>query len=260
VSYSCQDDCPDLSGCPEGQTPFFTIRRRDTKPDLVFEVSDCDGPIDLTGLVAEISMWALAKLKKTIAPEDTIISLADGVGFEQITVGDVILVSRSRAIEQMLVLSFDETKKLIYVHRGYHGSRTFEHPKGSVLKIFRVLNASASTEMEYMDIMQVDGSVKTNVLVKSKLVYEWGEGDTCLPGCFWAEFKLIKISSATPFAPMYLVDPSSISGISLVSYSNEDLGCALPTNAEWIRRFPTCGEGLLIKVEESPTSEMLLGA
>jgi hypothetical protein len=260
VSYSCQDDCPDITGCPTDQSPFFIIRRRDTKPDLILEVSDCDGPIDLTGLVVEISMWALTKLKKTIAPEDTIISFADGIGFEQVMVGDVILVSRSRAIEQMLIVGFDEKLKLIQVQRGYHGSRTFEHPKGSVLKIFRVLNASALTEMEYMDIAQIDGSVKTNVLVKSKLVYEWQDGDTCLPGCFWAEFKLIKMSSASPFAPMYLVDPSSISGISIISYSTTDLGCALPTNSEWVRRFPTCGEGLLIQIQESPTTELLLGA
>lgn len=247
--------CLDKLGCPDGVCPDFTIRRHDTKPDFKFSVEDCDGPIDLTDLVCEASMWVKAKLKKSIAVDDTYISLADGIGFEQAQVGDVIVMSRARAPEQMLVTGFDENNKLIQVQRGYNGSLIYPYAKGSALRMFRVLNSVATTEMVKEDIPQVDGTTKTNVITKSSLVYEWLSADTCLPGCYWFEFKLLKMADADV---MMLGEDSISAPISFISYTPSQSGCGAGEGVQWVQRYPTIGDGFLIKIVDSPTAENIV--
>ncbi|WP_248532327.1 hypothetical protein, partial [Erwinia amylovora] len=46
--------------------------------------------------------------------------------------------------------------------------------------------------MVYQDVIQVDGTTK-NELTDSFIVYEWGPNDTCLAGCYFIEFKLLKM-------------------------------------------------------------------
>ena len=66
--------CPDKFGCPSDRCPDFLIRRHDTKPALKVSVADCDGPLDLSGLILEVNMWAKGKLKKSITEDDTYFS------------------------------------------------------------------------------------------------------------------------------------------------------------------------------------------
>ena len=68
--------CPDEYGCLSGKCPDFTIRRHDTKPAFKVKVEDCDGPLDLTGLVLEATMWAKGKLKVAMDQDDTEIGRA----------------------------------------------------------------------------------------------------------------------------------------------------------------------------------------
>jgi len=80
-SQGCQPaPCLDKFGCPDNRCPDFFIRRHDTKPPFKVAVEDCDGPMDIQGLVIEVNMWAMGKLKKTLATTDTNFVLADGVG------------------------------------------------------------------------------------------------------------------------------------------------------------------------------------
>jgi hypothetical protein len=219
-------------------------------------VEDCDGPLDLTDLVCEASMWARGKLKKLVAADDTYFGLADGIGFDQILVGDIVVVDRVRLPEQMLVTGFDEANRLIQVQRGYNGSPVADHPKGTGVRIFRVLNATAATEMTTQDVTRVDGTVDEGVITHSYLVYEWAANDTCVPGCFWFEFKLLKMSAGMAFAGP-LGACSTTPSISFISTGPDDIGCGLGDGVEWVRRFPLSGEGLLVKVVDSPTSEGL---
>jgi len=250
------DDC---NKCPP-YCPDLTIRRHDTKPVFRFDIEDCDGPIDLTDMVLEVSMWVAAKLKKAITTADTYFGLADNVGFDQAQVGDIIVMGRVRAPEQMLVTGFDEANKLIQVQRGYNGSIIANYPKGSSLKIFRILNAVGTTEMVREDIPQVDGTTKTDVLTRSSLIYEWQAGDTCNPGCFWLEFKLLKmegsgsLGSEGPFFGAGVSTPS----ISFISYTPSQVGCGIGDGVEWVRRYPTTGEGFLIHIIDSPTAENVI--
>lgn len=114
--------CPTEDGCIPGVCPDFVLRRHDTKPNFRVKMEDCDGPMDLTDLILEATMWAKAKLKKTITPSDTYFALADNIGFNQIMVGDIIFMDQARLPEKMLVIAFDETNRLIEVQRGYHGT------------------------------------------------------------------------------------------------------------------------------------------
>lgn len=200
-SCGSQNACLDKFGCPSDRCPDFTIRRHDTKPPLRVSVEDCDGPLDLQGLVVEINMWALAKLKCNISTTDEYFSLADNIGFEQIMVGDIIVMDRVRMPERMLVTAFDEENKLVKVQRGYHGTTPSSWKKGSKMRIFRVLNAPAEAELVFEDQQQVDGTVKKNILVSAHLVYEWQPEDTCLPGCYWLEFKLLKMIDVVYYLP-----------------------------------------------------------
>lgn len=246
--------CPDKFGCFPNVPVDFCIKRHDTKPPFKVIVEDCDGPMDLTGLVLEASMWAKAKLKKDLSSTDTQFQVADNIGFEQCMVGDIIVVSgRVRAPEQMLVTGFDETNSYIKVQRGYHGTPVTSFKRGTAIKIFRVLNAPGTIEMDVEDIQQVDGSVKEDQITESRLVYEWAARDTCLPGCYFLEFKLLKMLD--PDAVDASATPSVPSSASVVSYSDFQMGCTVGVGVDWVRRYPSNAEGYLIRVNDSPTSE-----
>ncbi len=200
-SGSCQSSCASKDGCPDGVCPDFIIRRHDTRPPLKVAVEDCDGPMDFRGLVIEANMWALAKLKADINELITYFRLADDIGFEQVMVGDIIVLDRVRLPERMLVIGFDETNKLIRVQRGYHGTTPSTWKKGTTLRIFRLLSAPAQSEMVFEDIENVDGTTDKNVLTASYLVYDWQPEDTCLPGCYWLEFKVLKMIDVVFYLP-----------------------------------------------------------
>ena len=232
--------CTDLLGCDSGICADFALKRHDTKPDFKLNLSDCDGPVDLTGLIAEGSMWANAKLKSSITTEDTIISFADGVGFNQVMINDVLILDRIRMPEKLLVVDFDEIGKTITVQRGHDSTNVQIWNKGTKIKIIKFTNITSSTEMIYQDVEQMDGS-KVNTLMESFIIYEWGQYDTCLPGCYWLEFKLMK--------PSDVITPITSSD------QVESYGCGLPDGIEWIRRFPSTSEGFKIQIFDTPTGE-----
>ena len=103
--------------------------------------------MDLTGLVLEANMWANGRLKKAITETDTSLSLADNIGFCQALPGDIIVMDRCRTPEQMLITGFDEDNYLIFVERGYNMTEISNWKRGSKLRIFRLMNAPAITEM-----------------------------------------------------------------------------------------------------------------
>jgi hypothetical protein len=196
-----ESTCVDKFGCPPGVCADFVIRRHDTKPPLKIAVEDCNGAFDLQGLVIEVNMWAVAKLRDTINETDTYFRLADNIGFEQIMVGDIIVFDRVRMPERMLVTAFDEINKVVKVQRGYHGTTPSAWKKGDSMRIFRILNAQAESELVFEDITGVDGVTEKDVLTESYLVYEWLPEDTCLPGCYWLEFKVLKMIDVVWYLP-----------------------------------------------------------
>lgn len=251
--YGNSQSCPSKDGCPPDVCPDFTIRRHDTKPAFKVNVGDCDGPFDLTDLVLEASMWAKAKLKTAISETDDYFRFADDIGFEQVMVGDIIVMDRARLPEHMLVTGFDETNKYVQVQRAYHGTSAASWKKGTSFKIFKFMGSVAETEMLYQDILQIDGTTAEDQLTDSFLIYEWGENDTCLSGCYWFEFKLMKMTVES--------SSLSISSVETPSFTDPDLtpasfGCGLASGVEWVRRFPVEGEGFLIKITDSPTTEL----
>lgn len=208
--------CPDQYGCIPGQCPDFTIRRNDTKPSFRVKMEDCDGPLDLTGLVLEASMWAKGKLKKALALTDTYFSLADNIGFNQMMVGDTIIMDRPRSPEHMLVVGFDEDDGLVLVQRAYHGTVAQNWKRGTPLRILKFSNSQAQTEMLFQDVLEMDGTTNPDVLIDSFFVYEWGPTDTCLPGCYYLEFKLIKMIDFVPISN--IIRPDDDDAISCVSW------------------------------------------
>jgi len=242
--------CPDEFGCNPCVCPDFTIRRHDNKPPFKLKIEDCDGPMDLTDLIVEATMWAKAKLKTAITASDEYFALADNIGFHQIMVGDIIVVDRPRLPEQMLVTAFDETNKLVKVERGHNGTQAQAWKKGHAIRIMKFIDSEAESEMIYQDVLQLDGTIAEDQLIDSFFVYEWQENDTCLPGCYYLEFKLIK--SASGMAAQ--ADEPSFTSPDLTP---ADFGCGLGANVEWIRRFPLENEGFLIHIVDSPTSEIL---
>lgn len=249
---SSSSSCVDEYGCPPGVCPDFIIRRHDTKPAFKVKIQDCDGPMDLTDLILEASMWAKAKLKKAITEDDDYISLADGIGFNQIMVGDVIIMNRPRLPERMLVEAFDETNKLVKVSRGYQGTTPQSWKKGTELKIMKFSGATAVTEMTLENIIQIDGTVKEDQLTDSYLIYEWSGTDTCLPGCYYLEFKLMKMAEDS--LSMQATD-EIIPSFTDPNLTPADFGCGLAPGVEWVRRFPL-HEGFLISIIDSPTAEI----
>ena len=204
------------------------------------------------------------------------------------------------------------------------------------MRIFRVKDAPAEAEMIFEDVENPDGTKEEDVLTASYLVYEWEPEDTCLPGCYWMEFKVLKMKDVVYFLPggnwvgeihqdsnqCFFTGSSSSDGSVKLSYDQvEDVyrlpstvwtgpthvmsdgnvmtgtvhndgsvtlnqtgvpqdgsyddsglvtamnvplsniipsftdpsltpyyfGCILGEGVEWVRRFPVCGEGFLIK-------------
>lgn len=227
-------NCPDAFGCPPNACPHFVIKRHDTAPPFKVEVFDEDGdPLDTTGLVLEASMWAKGKLKTALTAGSTSLSLADNIGFQQILVGDVIIMERVRSPEHMTVTGFDEENYLVLVERGANGTAASAWKKGTPLKVMRFQNAPAATELVTDDVLNLDGTTTEDELIHSYLVYEWTANDTCVPGCFWLEFKLLTMGADLPSTV-----PSCYSG----------------DGVSQVRRFPACGE-YLIKICDSPTAE-----
>lgn len=230
--------CPQCDGCIPGVCPDFIIKRGDTQPPFKFIVKDENGPIDLTGLVIEANMWADAKLKSNITALDTSLALADNIGFCQILPNDIILMNNVRSPEQMRITGFDEVNSLVFVERGLNGTTPQAWKRGSSMRIFRIMNGPAMSEMVYDNTTNVDGTVNCNVLEESILVYEWGVNDTCIPGCFHFEFKVLKMSG-----PIVVPSVTQL--------------CFLGIGVEWTRRFPVCGD-LLIKICDTPTTETFI--
>lgn len=243
--------CSNRNGCQAGVCSDFVIKRHDTQPPLRIAVTDCDGAMDLsdTNLVLEANMWCKAKLKTAITPQDTYFRLADDIGFDQLMVNDIIVMDRVRLPEHMLITSFDEKNKLVQVQRGYHGTLADTWAKGSGMRVFRMLNAPAVIEMIYDDILNpVTGETQSDQLIETYLKYEWTAADTCAPGCFLLEFKLLKMTEqvsamATPVVPEF-------------TPSNADYNCSLGSGVQWVRRFPVSGEGFIIQIIDSPTAEI----
>lgn len=241
--------CVDQYNCADGSCPDFLIKRNDTKPDFKVKVDDCDGPIDLTDLVLEASMWVNGRLKVAMPSTAEYLSLADNIGFNQVMIGDVIVINRPRQNEYMLVTAFDEDNYYIQVQRGYHGTTPQNWKKGQDLKVIKFMNVPSTTLMNLDDVINIDGTTNSDVLTESFLVYNWQATDTCLPGCYFFEFKLMKMVTSVPFAAMSTIP--SFSDPSVINYR-----CGLPVNVEWIRRFPADSEGYKIKIYDSPTSEI----
>lgn len=248
---NCQNN-----GCPQGVCPDITLKRHDTTPAFKLLVEDCNGPLDLTdeSYVVEVSIWAKAKLKHGITAEDTYFQLADNIGFDQILTGDVIVMSRVRQPEYMLVTGFDEINRLVQVQRAYNGTVASEWKKGTAFRILRSSGAIGSIETVTGDVLQADGTPATDQILETYLVYEWAGKDTCTPGCYWLEFKLIKMEEDEDVG-LLAVD-ESISNISFTSsdLTYSDYGCDLGAGVESIRRFPLA-EGFLVYIIDSFTHD-----
>jgi hypothetical protein len=242
MSYSIQDprDClnsNNCDGCPE-----FTIKQHDTRPAFKVDILDCEQPIDLSDLVIEASMWANAKLKTAITPASMTISFADNRGFEQINTDTIIQIGDGRLFERMLIDTINEEAKTVTVFRAQMSTGAYNWKKGTKIKLLRFLNNPAVGELEYQDIENLDGTTQKDQLVRSTLSYEFKTGDTCMAGCYYLEFKIIKMNYELPDT-----DPVLISQI--------DYHCDNGTYVEWVRRFPSDREGFNIEVFGSPTAE-----
>jgi hypothetical protein len=254
-------------------------------------VEDCDGPLDLVidtvicgdgteiaipegavtvtcpdgtiwipaKMILEVNMWANAKLKTAIDQDDTYFALADNIGFNQVMMNDIIIMDQVRLPEHMLVTGFDERNHLIRVQRGYNGTQAQAWAKGTGMKIFRVLNAPGTIELIDQDVTQPDGSTDT-ILTDTLLVYEWNPEDTCLPGCYWLEFKLLKEEQVQVTSPQMAMlshhDVSITPSFTPSTMSASDFGCSMGAGIEWVRRFPVAKQGFLIQVIPSPTTEI----
>jgi hypothetical protein len=181
--------------CPKN--PDFCIKKNDTMPAFRISVDDCDGVVDLTddNLVLEASMWFEAKLKNNINDSETIVQFADGMGFDQISINDIIVAALPRNPEIMLVTGIDESSKSIIIQRGHAATTAQSLQKGTILRVFKLLNLPAHIESVFEEVTQVDGSTQ-NELTETFLVFNWQEGQTSLAGCYWFEFKLMMISSS----------------------------------------------------------------
>jgi hypothetical protein len=147
-------------------------------------------------------------------------------------------------------LVFDEANSLVRVERGYNGTTASTWKKGSPIRIFRVMNEAGQVETTLEDVTQEDGTVLKDQLVDTKLVYDWTAGSTCLPGCYWLEFKLLKMEVNELTVSL---TPSFTSS----SMTAETFGCVLGDGVEWVRRFPVDSEAFLVKIVESPSAELV---
>ena len=246
--------CVDTLGCPPDVCPDFTIRRFGTKPTFRVSVEDCGGPMDLTDtlLVAEVNIWAQARLKSALALDTEYFQLANNIGFEQIMVGDTIVMDRVRNPEHMIVTAFDENNRLVKVQRGANNTTISTWKKGNLIRIFRAINKPATIISEFQDITKEDGTVQKNQLVQTFLGYDFDASDTCLPGCYWFEFKLMRMTPP-PQEMLMGLDPLNFTPDNLTP---ADFSCELPEGVDWIRRFPENTHAFLIKIIDSPTAEV----
>lgn len=214
--------CGGNGSCPV--PPDFCIKRNDTRPPFRVAMSDCDGPVDLTeeGIVVEASMWFDSKLKSSLTPSSVSLRFADDIGFESVKVGDVIVTSRVRFPEKMLVTSIDESTHEIAVLRGYEATDPQSWDRGMPLKVFRFRDEPAAVESVIDTVDSIDGS-SSEELSDTLLVFEWGSDKTSMPGCYWFEFKVLKFA----------------------------LGSEDP---DWVKRVPLSPEGYMINIVDSPTS------
>jgi hypothetical protein len=220
---SSQKGCADVSGCPVDKSADFCIKRNDTSPHFRIALEDCDGVVSLKDdrYVLQVNIWVKTKLKNDILDSDTEISFADNIGFYQIIENDIIMMDRPRNSEKMRVLGFNEENKTIIVERGFDDTIAQSWKKGSVLRIFRIIDGDAELESVYEDLQKEDGTI-SNELTDTFLVFKWINQTTSLAGCYWLEFKLIEL--------------------------NEEL-----TEVLSVRRFPSTEEGFLIKILDSST-------
>ncbi len=243
--------CGSKDGCNPTICPDFVIKRYDTQPSFKVAIEDCDGPIDLTGLIVEASMWAKARLKANIGTTDINFQVAGDIGFEQMMVGDIIIMHRARLPEHMLITGFDETNRYVQVQRGYNGTIASAWKKGSHLRIVKMMNAPAESQMVLQDVTNIDGRTNKDTISDSFLVYQWQSTDVCLPGCYYMEFKLIKM-----LAP----PPTQVPGSTVPIPSVVDYGCGASFGVEWMRRYPVSSEGYIIHIYDSITGEFTLPA
>lgn len=221
---SANSGCDNAGDCPA--TPDLCIKRHDTRPSLKVAMSDCDGPVDLTeeGVVVEASMWFDAKLKSEISSSETEIKFADNIGFESVMVGDVISTSKSRSPEMMLVNAVDESSKTVVVSRGHEGTTPQVWAKGTHVSVFRFRDESAQVESVFEQVEGLDGTTSED-LVDTFLVFDWTTQHTSVPGCYWVEFKILKVLP----------------------------GAGGPV-VEWVKRVPLSSQGFMVRVIDSPTS------
>ena len=219
---STSDGCGGSGSCPA--PPDFCIKRNDTRPAFRVAMSDCDGPIDLTedGIVVEASMWFDAKLKSSLTPSSSSLRFADDVGFESVKVGDVIVTSRVRSPEKMLVTQINEVTHEIAVTRGHDSTAPQPWDKGASVKVFRFQDEPASVESVIETVESIDGS-SSEELSDTLLVFNWTADKTDMPGCYWFEFKVLKLL------------PDS-------------------TEADWVKRVPLSPVGYMVNIVDSPTS------
>lgn len=196
VGCNSNSGCQGVGNCP--RTPDFCIKKNDTRPAFKVSFADCDGAVELDdeNLVLEASMWVEAKLKTQISSSSTVFSFADNVGFDQVLVGDSVVVDRARNSEIMTIDQIDESTKSITVLRSQNGTVAQPWQKGTALKIFRFVNEPATIESVFEDITQVDGSV-INELTDTILSFDFTQEHTSLQGCYWFEFKISRISPDT---------------------------------------------------------------
>lgn len=180
--------------CPDKNYDFI-IKRNSTHPSLRLKVFECDkSPIDLSKYEITASMWSNGRLKNDISVSSTQILLIDNVGFNEVSVGDIILLKNSNNHELVYVNSIDENK--LNITRGYFDTDSFDWKKGSKLKIIKFMNSSATYDLVREDVLKLNGEIESNILVESYLVYNWFLDDTRVPGNFYLEFKIIEKNSS----------------------------------------------------------------
>ena len=214
--------CQNQNGCSD--TPDFCIKRNDTRPSMKVSMEDCDGVVDLTdpSIILEASMWFLTKLKTQIDVSSVTFSFADNIGFDQVLVGDVIIMDRPRNPEFMLISSINEISKSVTVTRGHNSTTPQSWAQGSSLRVFRFKDEPGQIDSVFEDVFNLDGTT-TNQLTETFLVFNWSGSQTSLPGCYFLEFKLLKIGGSS---------------------------------VEWTKRIPLSKEGYVISILDSPTAEV----
>lgn len=208
------------SGCES--PPDFCIKRGDSRPSYRVSVEDCDGAVDISdeNLVIDASMWFDARLKSALDPSSSSISFADNIGFERVSVGDVVVASSPRNAERMLVLGIDESARTVEVERGYASTTVQEWPRGSSLCVFRFVDEPAEAEAVLEQFEEVDGTLSER-LSESFVVFNWKPEHTSVPGCYWLEFKFT------------MMDGSSVA---------------------WTKKVPLSRRGFLVNVVDTPTN------